>query len=384
MGFHDKSEILSGSWREVAERLNLFKIMSCSVNRASSPGVPYCSMASTNGKLIDDFGDFVAETVVERLRLIVRTPLSEVESMSAEELIQGGFCDPMKVFVKNEPHKISKIHQGRYRLISGVSCVDSLIERLLYRMQNSREIREWETVPSKPGMGLNDESMEVIHGIVSKQMEKGPLFETDISAWDWSVQGWMLTMEAEIRIEIAKVSHDSVYAQCLLKRARIVSMKVFALSNGKMISQTVPAIQASGSYNTSGGNSRMRVAVAVLLLVEWIIAMGDDAIETGVPSGDGELAYKRLGLPVKMYKQCLNGEFEFCSTRWSKDSPYGVPVGWPKTVYRYLTHKPNSALAEEWRVQLVSDLRHHPRGSEILRICDDLSWTGQNENGKQT
>lgn len=47
-------------------------------------------------------------------------------------LVSGNLqCDPIKVFVKQEPHKRKKLDEGRLRLISSVSLIDTIIDRIL-------------------------------------------------------------------------------------------------------------------------------------------------------------------------------------------------------------------------------------------------------------
>lgn len=313
--------------------------------------------------------------VVSRIQLILSTPLEVLLSLSPVELVQRGFCDPVKIFIKTEPHTAAKIASGKLRIISNVSIVDQLVERLLFSRQNKAEIANWEVCPSKPGMGLHDAGMAIIWEIVQVACRTfGLLAETDVSGWDWSVPAWLLKLDMECRILLCDATPQ--VAHLMRFRAHAICNKVFALSDGSLIAQTVPGIQASGSYNTSSTNSRMRVLLAWLGGCLWAIAMGDDNIETVVP-GIREW-YERMGFKVKDYKTFgLGAAFEFCSTRFS--SPIGVPVQWLRTVYRYVSHSPPSLSANpEFRAQLADDLRHHPDQESILSRCDRVTERGQN------
>lgn len=99
-------------------------------------------------------------------------------------------CDPVRTFVKNEPHSITKLEQGRVRLISSVSLADQVIERLLSSPINNNEIYQWEGLPSMPGIGLTtDEDFKRINRLIQAIPEKT---QTDIKGWDWSVQYYEL------------------------------------------------------------------------------------------------------------------------------------------------------------------------------------------------
>ena len=65
-------------------------------------------------------------------------------------ILTGEFdYDPIKVFVKQEPHKMSKIKQERYRLISGVSLVDTLVDRLLLQWLAQNVVEHVGETPSR-------------------------------------------------------------------------------------------------------------------------------------------------------------------------------------------------------------------------------------------
>jgi len=315
---------------------------------------------------VDKWLEQICVQVAQRLRLLL---FEDCTKLNAVELVKRGFCDPIKVFTKDEPHIILKIVQGRLRLICSVSVVDNLVERVLFRLQNRAEIMNWRSIPSKPGMGLDDAPMEILYEDVRSRQMVSPVVGTDVSGWDWSVQEWDLMADAQCRIALAGSGDGSPYATAVYNRIRCLSHKVFVLSDGRMFAQFVGGVQASGSYNTSSTNSRMRVLNAYATGASWAMAMGDDALESG--EGDKVALYAALGKRVSFVDETKLGEFEFCSTKWQQ-SPHGVPVTWPRTMYRYLSHKENPLLRSQWDLQLRHDLRHHPRGVELYRLAQDL------------
>lgn len=297
------------------------------------------------------------------------TPLETIRSMTSVELVQNGLQDPVKIFIKQEPHKMAKILAGKLRIISNVSIVDQLIERVLCSKQNKLEISKWQHIPSKPGMGLHDDGLKLLFDEVVAAQREHQLAETDVSGWDWSVPNWLLQLDMQCRADLYHAPEGSALRHLLLSRGHCIANKVFALSDGQLYAQTIPGIQASGSYNTSSSNSRMRVSLAWLIGCLWAIAMGDDDVESEVENAREK--YAALGFVVKDYKLLEGvGNFEFCSTRFVGNWA-GYPTQWLRTVYRYLSHSLAShTLNPEFRSQLSDDFRHLPEQQEVLTSCD--------------
>nr|UHS71607.1 MAG: putative RNA-dependent RNA polymerase [Barnaviridae sp.] len=340
----------------------------------SSPGVPYVKLAKTNKDLFASthHRGLVFSAAAQRVRRICTFTREQISAMTAGDLVREGLVDPIKVFIKQEPHKVAKVESGKLRIISNVSIVDQLIERVLCAKQNKAEIRRWKTCPSKPGMGLHDEGLrELFAEVCDAFSTHEKLAETDISGWDWSVKDWLLGFDAELRTELYHAPITSALAHLLWFRGYAVARKVFCLSNGQLFEQRVPGIQASGSYNTSSSNSRMRIVLAYLIGCRWAIAMGDDDVEDFVDGADP--AYQRLGFAVKDYKVLdTRGWFNFCSTSF-EGSWRGYPSQWLRTVYRYLSHSAAShAVNSQYRAQLVDDLRNHLDQQLIIKGCDSI------------
>ena len=327
-------------------------------------------LARTNKELFASasYRGLIFSLVIQRLIRILSYSPAELLAMTALEMVRLGLVDPIKVFIKNEPHKLAKIKAGKLRIISNVSIVDQLIERILCSKQNKLEIMNWQVIPSKPGMGLHDEGLQELYSEVMSAQQRMTLAETDVSGWDWSVPEWLLKFDMRCRIKLSHAPENSAFARLLQFRGHAISNKVFALSDGSLYAQTVPGIQASGSYNTSSSNSRMRVSLGFAIGCSWIIAMGDDDVEEEIEGAQQK--YLDLGFEVKDFKRVPKGEFEFCSTRFP-GSWRGFSTQSLRTIYRFLSHSPAShAQNPEFRSQLVNDFRHHPDKQEIFRKCD--------------
>jgi len=130
--------------------------------------------------------------------------------MTPQQLVKMGWCDPVRLFVKQEPHKLIKVITKRFRLISSVSIVDQLVERVLFGVQNRKEIDSWQLIPSKPGIGLTDEMARSVYNNVKMASNRFKMYEADVSGWDWSVQLWELLADAEIRVRLSVGAHPFV------------------------------------------------------------------------------------------------------------------------------------------------------------------------------
>ncbi|UIX27220.1 RNA-dependent RNA polymerase [Cotton bunchy top virus 1] len=328
------------SWPDFLED---FKLAVLSLELDAGVGVPYIGYGlPTHRGWVEDPNllPVLTRLVFDRLQKMSE---ASFEDQTPEELVASGLCDPIRLFVKGEPHKQAKLDEGRYRLIMSVSLVDQLVARVLFQNQNKREIALWRAIPSKPGFGLStdgqtrefltllaDQMSTTLEDVVARWREF--LVPTDCSGFDWSVADWMLADEMEVRNRL------TVHNNALTRRLRAcwlkcISNSVLCLSNGTLLAQRVAGVQKSGSYNTSSSNSRIRVMSAYHCGASWAMAMGDDALE----SVDTDLTvYKNLGFKVE-----VSGELEFCSHIFMSPD-LAVPVNRAKMLYK-LIHGYNPA-----------------------------------------
>lgn len=281
---------------------------------------------------------------------------ADYSGLTARQLVAQGLTDPVRVFVKNELHSAEKVAQGRMRLISVLSTLDQIIERVLHGTQNQEEIAAWEDIPSKPGMGLDDSSLDTLRTTI--QLFQDPV-DTDISGWDWGVPGWLAIAEMEVRVELAGCGPGSVYSNMAINRMLCLTLSVMVLSDGTVWEQKVRGIQKSGSYCTSSGNSRMRVMLAYMAGAAAAIAMGDDCVEEYSPFA--EEFYSRHVL-VKDYKPAREkcGHIEFCSVDFNTSAGYPYrPTREERQLATLLWKRPTSIDAEEELIfAFLNDTRH--------------------------
>lgn len=314
--------------------------------------------ARSKGEVLKMFGGAIVSLAVKRIEALMDTPYAEVQNMSVQELLEKGLMDPVRLFVKNEPHSQAKLAEGKYRLISSVSLVDEIVERVLNGGLNGVEIANWDRIWSKSGMGHDDDKMKILFA----SLEGHRLASTDMSNWDWGCSGLELGIDALLRGEALKFPEP--WRNALLNRARALAVSPLVLSNGHVYVPLMPGIQKSGSYNTSSSNSRIRVLCAFAIGASYCAAMGDDSVET--PVDDAVAKYAQLGHKCKEYTVYPVG-FEFCSHR--HETWKGVPVNPGKSLHRLLHSTADEEKLNEAFGQFAEHLRHHPRAEEYVRVA---------------
>lgn len=326
----------------------------------SSPGFPYNTLpgAGTNQELFTNHFDTILQLAVERILLLANTDPAYLDGLTAQQKIAGGFCDPFSVFIKNDPHSLSKIKTGRLRLIFHESIVQSIVTRFFSQIQNKAEIAMWDRIPSQPGFGVCPESIERLISSF-KTKHKVYLKANDVSGFDWTMQYMDFQYEALARISLMD---DLEEGGCSLPMQRLIKNtynclrdKIIIFKDGTW-APLVGCVWPSGDYNTSSTNSRRRTAMGIFMYCmdecerlgiqpeEYfakakpfdslvtsdsqtnhvsIKANGDDAIEiTQREAQQSALWYSLLGADVKEEHSFDDKSFSFCSTMIFADGSY--------------------------------------------------------------
>lgn len=336
------------------------------VNMHASPGIPYSALGSTNAVVLRDHGGLIRSIVKERLDLL---STGDCFALSAEERVKQGFCDPVRLFVKDEPHNVEKTLTRRFRLIMSVSLVDQLVERVLNSRLNHNEILHWRDIPSKGGSSM---CLKGDMDFIKMWMLNRDLAEADVSGFDWSVKSWELQADVALRIALSPQS-SLEWRKALENRVDCLSLSVFSLSDGRLISQLTKGIQKSGSFNTTPTNSHIRVMLAYLAGANEAIAVGDDGLEDYCCGAEAK--YVEMGHPLKMYHRGYN-RATFCSM-YIDVFGKSEPTTWDKTFFRFLDSKVKNA---ERLIQLESVIGMSSQWDRICvwiqANCEGLSgWT---------
>lgn len=343
------------------------------VKRDSGPGHPWIGLEKTKGGIVDRHKGLLYQATMEYLNLLAETPVGSMPD-DPVDLVRQGFASPMRVFVKNEPHSAQKLETGRVRLIIMVPFHIVLAEMLIFGTQNNKEIRHWDSIPSKPGIGLTeDKHVEKVWNEVEGMLSHGQLAEADVSGYDFSLTEEMFMYDARRRVALAKGHEGTAFERVVKNITHVLCRSVFALSDGRMYKQEIPGVMKSGRYCTSSTNSYIRVLLSYAVGSRYCIAMGDDSLEEYVE--EAPQIYKEMGVHVKFYKKCQT-TFEFCSQTF-KDG-VSAPSNPAKMLFNLLNQRDGfdkkCLLFQQWNFEM----RNSPAillGEEILERSE---WPAQN------
>lgn len=339
------------------------------MNEKASPGVPWIKLGSSIGEVMAKHTSLIKLIVKERIALLMSY---DGEELPANEYVRRGLCDPVRAFIKNEAHPLEKVETGRLRLISSVSMVDQIIDRLINRHINVMEIHEWRDIPSKPGMGFSPEAVRDTINYYKDKL-KNP-HKSDVSGYDWSVKGWMLWEENRFRLESHKDGVTNRYRRLSQHRTRCVVKSVFQLSNGCLYGQLIESLMKSGLYITGSCNSHTRTLLALLVGADNAMSMGDDCVESGA---EGALEkYKSLGMKMKFYEPCV-GQFEFCNHIYDVATSSAYALGIAKETMNLVHRKLALEDKRLAMLQYYDDLSGNPELPRLLAILESVGWYGQ-------
>lgn len=205
----------------------------------SSPGYPYLLEASTNGQLFEvGLDGEPSEQALNRFWLLVDKRIRELD------------CDPIRLFIKPEPHKRKKLDNGAYRLISSVSVIDQIIDQMCFSEMNDKMVENYHVIPSKVGWAPYCKGYTMVpkHWV-----------SIDKSAWDWSMQPWLFEIILEARKELCGNPDHCLFNEwnrvAAARYKLLFGNPVFVTSGGVLLRQLNPGVQKSGCVNTIYDNS---------------------------------------------------------------------------------------------------------------------------------
>lgn len=187
-------------------------------------------------------------------------------------------ADPIRCFIKREPHKRKKIEEGRYRLISAVSLVDTMTDRLMFGWLARAVLEGVGDTPCMVGWSPVGGGARVLSmyfaGLKTRSL--------DMSGWDWTVPGWMLRALKEV-LKILAVAHNPGWSEWVDKRWQALFRDaIFVFGNGMMVQQPGWGLMKSGCFLTIILNSLAQILLhemaVISLSLEHLnyVVLGDD------------------------------------------------------------------------------------------------------------
>jgi len=326
---------------------------------SGSPGIPWNKLARDNEALLACAKERLVSELHSRCDLLQGETLQHTTN-STENVahVLNGLCDPVKIFIKQEPHKVKKLADGRLRLIFSISTADGLVERLLWHSATKWEIENWAEIPSKPGMGSSDEQLPILRANLEELLATtGLLLDTDVSGWDWQVKLWLKICAFYCNLIGFSIPHGSDRHRMMKNREVLAEQPVMALSSGILYAIPLGGITLSGRFITSFSNSKQRVYMSTLADT-MCMAMGDDCTEA-VPIhrlAEVQSLYNRLGWGGRIeYRTTTEvNDTIFCSLRFHGTG--ATPVNWRRTLFSLLSKK---TLTIDYLEQFAYEMRHN-------------------------
>lgn len=164
-----------------------------------------------------------------------------------DELLAGrAKSDDIKVFVKQEPHKMKKIQDGTYRLISAVSLIDTFIDRILFAWIARAQLDSVGQTPCLVGWSP-------VRGGWRSIQERycgRAVVCLDRSAWDWTVQGYLVDLWI-LFLENLAINPPKWWLDMLRLRFKLLFEDVwFKFEDGTRVKQGTRGVMKSGCYLT--------------------------------------------------------------------------------------------------------------------------------------
>lgn len=254
--------------------------------------------------------------------------------------------DTVNVFVKQEPHKQEKLDNERYRLISGVSVVDTMIDRILFGPLARQVLGTVGCTPCMAGWTPVQGGYRLINAL----FDGDEVMSLDKKGWDWSVSRWIVEQWLMFVINLA-VAPPQWWIDLVILRFRALFVEcIFEFQDGLQVKQPGIGIMKSGCFLTiilnSVGQSMCHYIVNRRLKrpmqEDEPIAMGDDTTQKKPPNVEAYIReLRRLGVHPKEPK----------ITPWIEFAGFVIhngvcwPAYWRKHLYA-LKHVKDEFLAE--------------------------------------
>lgn len=339
----------------------------------TGPGFPYCYFYNSKRDVVTKEPDNLISCVLGRLKLYHQVDYLDLMSLNPTpiELVLWGLHDFVRVFVKNEPTKTTKIGI-RERIINSVSLIQLLTEMYLFHSVDLPKKTRWYEGPGCVGIGFTDPMASLF---ASKILEEIPtsydpfnstLVTTDVKSMDYSQSEQVINLSVFQKIATNR-AQGTAFANMSFINSLVLARPSYVLSNGEIFSQLLPGGRRSGEYDTSFGNTTSRSSLIFLaarkfgkvsiysnsdpkilnssgnmskhvILQPLQRAQGDDAINQQFCSNeDLSSFFAEFGMVLTGFELGSPDDFLFCSQRWVDGKC--IPLNIIKQMYNLLSNK---------------------------------------------
>lgn len=193
-----------------------------------------------------------------------------------EQVVKYGLKDVLELSVKPESHKPEKAKLGRWRMIWICSVVDCLVQKLLHKAVNARDIENYQsgkTLHSAAGMGHHDEGIQQLCRTFKELFgDARELITCDASMWDFTMDKQAHLNAAKRRVACCK----SEQVARLIMTLGHVNYKHVCENKGDVWRCEKEGVNGSGQCSTTSDNTFSRVGQARASGADKVIANGDD------------------------------------------------------------------------------------------------------------
>lgn len=253
---------------------------------------------------------------LSNVRIVYHEVLARYKAVCAGKV----WSDPLKVFIKQEPHKKSKILENRLRLIMSVSLIDSMVDRILFQRFANKVTSNY----AQTGIMLGWSPVKGGYRLLEAMFMGKETMSIDKSAWDWSVPHWLLKAVLNLILRLA-ADYPPWWQLAVETRFKcLFEQPTFIFNDGTLGTQNKPGVMKSGCYLTIIINSIAQMILhhkACRLLnldarLYTFVSMGDDTLQESFPQ-HAQYVEKlvEMGFKVKWH---LHGReaFEFAGFRF--------------------------------------------------------------------
>lgn len=264
------------------------------------------------------------------------------------QVLEGNkLADPIKVFIKQEPHKREKIEDGRLRLIMSVSLVDALVDRILFMKLMWKVVNNYH----KTGIMIGWSPVNGGYRLLESKFS-GKTLSMDKKTWDWSVPAWLLDAVCDVIMSLS-VSAPVWWKKAVRTRFDcLFEDPEFVFSDGSRAKQSQPGIMKSGCYLTILINSVAQILLHEMAIfslsipreeTEPLLVVGDDTLQKWFDRYLECVAYwSSLGFKIEVEQH--SGEPEFAGFKYKNGY---IPAYRQKHYFQLAYLTPNRELAQQ-------------------------------------
>lgn len=263
----------------------------------ASPGYPYNQEATTNGQWLKWNGLEADPMQLERLWYDVQLVFGNEYEMY------------LRVFIKMEPHKKTKVETKRWRLIVAAPLAVQVAWQMMFHYMNDKEIDHAYYIPSQQGLKMVGGGWATFKRTWDERNLTGSL---DKSAWDWTAPKWALDLDLELRMRLARGSRiRDWYKISKDLYENMFGNPIWMLTSGDLYRQEYPGIMKSGCVNTISTNSHCQVMLHLLVcddanVIKYPLPVccGDDTLNHPMHLTLGS-NYARYGVQIKAVSETM-------------------------------------------------------------------------------